>query len=152
MSDYFHGSSDQCENEHLITNYKLNYRFVEERKDYSYDDADSDLYGIIKACANFDYFLKENSQGDKEKPCLFGINRMITEEKSICEREQSHRLNKKLYRRLEGSIEQYEKDLDKINSTDECSYLESICSRIEGIKQIPMIYEQLNPTQQHSDN
>ncbi len=48
----------------------------------------------MKACANFDYFLKNNDQENKDGPFLSGINRMINEEKLICEREQSHHLKK----------------------------------------------------------
>jgi hypothetical protein len=152
MLDYFHESSDQCENEHLTTNYELHYQFVEKKTDYSADDANDYQYGIVKACANFDYFLKNNDQANKDEPFLSGINRMVNEEKSICEREQSHHRNKKLHRRLEKLKEQYNKDLQAINSTDECLYLTSICSRIEGIKQMPMIYEQLNLNQQQTDH
>jgi GTP-binding protein EngB required for normal cell division len=146
MSDDFHESSDQCEHEHLITNYKLDYEYVDKKTDYSSEDANFYLYEIVKACANFDYFLNNNSKENKDGPFLSGINRMINEEKSICEREQSHHLNRKLHHRLEKLKDQYYKDLE-INFTDEYSYLKSIYSRIEGIQQMPMIYEQLNHDQ-----
>jgi hypothetical protein len=144
MNDYIHESSDPCQNEHLTTNYKLDYELGEKKKaQYSSEDANTHLFEIIKACANFDYFLKDDYQ-----PGLFltGINRMINEEKVISELIQSNNLNEKLSRRLQACKEQYTKDFDGITLTDEYLYLKSIYSRIEAIKQMPMIYEQLNPT------
>ena len=103
---------------------------------------------LLRTDIVFSYFLNENGQANKEGPFQSGMNRMINEEKSICKREQSHRLNRKLYGQLEKLNKLYNTVLKEMNSIDECSYLKSICSRIEGMKQMPMIYEQLNPAQQ----
>jgi hypothetical protein len=143
MNDYIHESSDLCLNEHLITNYRLDYELGDRTAQYSSEDANAHLSEIIKACAHFDYFLKDDYQYG---PFLAGINRMINEEKVISEQVQSNNLNEKLSRRLHGCREQYTKDFDGINLTDDYLYLKIIYSRIDGIKQMPMIYEQLNPT------
>jgi GTPase SAR1 family protein len=143
MNDYIHALSDPCPNEHLITNYKLDYELGEKQAHYSSADVNVHLFEIIKVCAHFDYFLKDDYQPG---PFLTGINRMINEEKVMSEQVQSNNLNEKLSRRLHKCKEQYTKDFDGINLTDEYLYLKSIYSRIETIKQMPMIYEQLNPT------
>jgi hypothetical protein len=57
---------------------------------------------------------------------------MINEETNLCHR-------------LEDLKEKYSKDFHRINSINEDEYLKSILSRIEGMKNMPMIYQQINP-------
>jgi hypothetical protein len=100
---------------------------------------------LYETCAKFAHFL-QTTQRTNDDPFLSGLNRMLNEEETICEKADERILNELLAIRLTPLIKDYQQSF---NQTQYDSVLPNIYESIRLVNEIPMINEQINAIQDY---
>ena len=115
------------------------------------DDLKKQLDALVETCAKFSSFLTKTCKHPTDDPCLTGLERMINEEKFICNTQTPNELNKKLLKKLEHRKRSYEEHLNEINTSREDLTLLSIYDLIKLVHQIPMVKIQLHAIRKYQE-
>jgi ADP-ribosyl-[dinitrogen reductase] hydrolase len=149
MSDSPHDYWDSCHNctcnanQHMRIDYRLEYEYMANQTNHQIDQMYHSLKLLFRASVYFTHFLSRVADRRSDNPFLSHINRMIDEERYICENISSNGMNLELHNKLVKFKQDYQRQMNIIQ--EKHMQIDNVIDDwIEHVKQIPMIKIQMD--------
>ena len=139
----------ECEpSDHYPIDYEVTYRERSDLQGISAKDMQTTVDDLLKKSAEFGDFLSESMECAENDQFLIGLNRMIGEEKEICDKKSPCRLNSSLVEYLEETKKKYERKRQKMMDEKPEMMLDDVYNKIEEVKKHGMIASQMTVVEQ----
>ena len=139
----------ECEpSDHYPIDYEVTYRERSDLQGISAKDMETTVDDLLKKSAEFGHFLSESMECSENNQFLVGLNRMIGEEKEICDKKSPVRLNAYLVEYLEEMKKKYERKRQKMMDEKVEMMLDDVYNKIEEVKKHGMIASQVTAVEQ----
>jgi GTPase SAR1 family protein len=135
------GSCDQ--HQHIRIDYRLEYQYLSNQTNEQSLTTSISEEDLLYRSVRLAHFLLQEHHNTNNDPFLSYLNKMIDDERSICENISSHRVNIALQNQLINFKQNYQREMNAIKQKHNQNDYD-IYDLIENVKQIPMIKIQLD--------
>ncbi|CAF3522143.1 unnamed protein product [Rotaria socialis] len=146
---------NQCRcapDQRIEIDYELTYAYVARYPNSNRADEMARLERLLRASAQFTYFLINIARSSKDDPFFMGIVQMISEENDLCQSRNPNEFNLELVKRLRQHMSSYEEYVNSIKPNHDGIKLGNMYKSVQTIHEDPIVRVQMDAVKKTRHN